>query len=118
MQLQAKAGSMLKNCSYLPCTLCSFLFISPFSCAEPIKDGSLACKQHPQRPAGGAHPSRARIACQPQHGLVHRDEPQKREKKPGNTNRSFHASHGSKTTFVAKCAPDRKIQPILTPGRA
>ncbi|XP_053229817.1 nuclear protein AMMECR1 isoform X2 [Podarcis raffonei] len=67
MQLNNNAGSMLKNCSYLPCTLCSFLFISPFSCSDPIKD-NLSCKQNPQSLVSGTEGSQTRIACQPQHG--------------------------------------------------
>ncbi|XP_062820071.1 nuclear protein AMMECR1 isoform X1 [Anolis carolinensis] len=67
MQLQGNAGSMLKNCSYLPCTLCSFLFISPFSCTEPIKE-NLPCKQASQNLGSGIEGPQTRIACQPQHG--------------------------------------------------
>ncbi|XP_066496203.1 nuclear protein AMMECR1 [Tiliqua scincoides] len=68
MQLQeGRVSSMLQNCGYLPCTFCSFLFISPFSCTEPIKD-NLACKANPQ--SRGTHSVQARIACQPQHGDI------------------------------------------------
>ncbi|XP_053129452.1 nuclear protein AMMECR1 [Hemicordylus capensis] len=65
---------MLQKCAYLPCALCSFLFASPFSCAEPRKD-HLACRaaNPPSLGSGGSGssgegpPSRI-AACQPQHG--------------------------------------------------
>ncbi|XP_027321202.1 nuclear protein AMMECR1 isoform X4 [Anas acuta] len=58
---------MLKTCSYLPCTICSFLFISLFSCTDHLKD-NLSCKQNPRSLIRGTEGSQTRIACQPQHG--------------------------------------------------
>ncbi|XP_029815008.1 LOW QUALITY PROTEIN: AMME syndrome candidate gene 1 protein [Manacus vitellinus] len=58
---------MLKTCSYLPCTICSFLVISLFSCTHHLKD-NLSCKQNPRSLIRGTEGSQTRIACQPQHG--------------------------------------------------
>ncbi|XP_066190137.1 nuclear protein AMMECR1 isoform X2 [Sylvia atricapilla] len=58
---------MLKTCSYLPCTICSFLFISLFSCTHHLKD-NLSCKPNPWSLIRGTEGSQTRIACQPQHG--------------------------------------------------
>ncbi|XP_068061036.1 nuclear protein AMMECR1 isoform X3 [Anomalospiza imberbis] len=58
---------MLKTCSYLPCTICSFLFISLFSCTHHLKD-NLSCKQNPWSLIRGTEGSQTRVACQPQHG--------------------------------------------------
>ncbi|XP_074863550.1 nuclear protein AMMECR1 isoform X1 [Carettochelys insculpta] len=58
---------MLKTCSYLPCTICSFFFISLFSCTDQLKD-NLPCKQNSRSLISRTEGSQKRIACQPQHG--------------------------------------------------